>query len=49
MEDITKEQYVRGYHVYKAAVRGDTLLCVRETSNEKDRYAVDRTAPQAHY
>lgn len=43
MEEITKELCVRGYHVYKeiwTAVLGETLPCVRETSNEKDRYAV---------
>ena len=34
---------VRGYHVYQRvweAVIGENLECERETSNEKDRYAV---------
>ncbi len=34
---------VRGHHVYKntwSPILGDTLLCERETNNNRDRYAV---------
>lgn len=43
MEEHTEDMCVRGYHVYHtvwSAVIGETLECIREPSNVKDRYAV---------
>ena len=40
MATFSFDSVVRGYHVYKAAVHGDNLLCGRETGNGHDPFAV---------
>ena len=43
MAELERSCCVRGYHVYMSiwhAVIGETLDCTRETTNERDRYAV---------
>lgn len=42
-EEYTIQSCVRGYHVYQevwTASEGDELICVRQPTNDMDRYAV---------
>ena len=43
MEEFERACCIRGYHVYKEiwdAADGEELMCMRETDNTHDRYAV---------
>ncbi len=43
MDEYRRESCIRGYHKYKETWEtsiGDELMCIREPSNDLDRYAV---------